>query len=329
MDILTSVLRLLAEPWVLLVLVASVMFAIGNYIDELLLVKYDQPVGTLVIISGLFGLVLMAVFAGIALTIGTQLMLPTPILLQAVGVGVLELLWVIPYLYATERRGAMIAGPLFQAVPVIALGFEAMYGVIPPLMQIGGAALIILGGVLLSIEREEAENGETSHSIDWITVGLMTLSAIIVALIYVLFKDAAEGETGYVAVGFWTGMGMLLTGIIIWLVWSPYRRDFNSFCRNANKKAFGIQFVNEIMDAGGAYLVHLANVIGPSVMLVTAFNATQPIAIGLIGALLGYFGIKHSGTGSKVSWLLIGAAIVLIALGTVLIAFGMPITVQK
>ncbi len=320
MDILQSTLGLLKEPWVLLVLAASVMFAVGNFMDEMLLVKYEQGVGTLVIISGLFGLVLMAIFAAISFFTGDNLVLPLPTMLQAIGVGVLEQLWIIPYLYAMERRGAVIAGPLFQGVPVIAFGLEAMFGIIPPLMQIGGALLIILGGILLSIEKEEDEDGKTSHSIDWITVGLMTISVTLIALIYVLFKDAADGETGYVAVGFWSGLGIFLTGVTIWLVYGPYRRSFNKFMRHADGKAVGIQLLNEVMDAGGAYMTHLANVIGPSVMVVTAFNASQPIAIGLIGALLGLFGVKHAATGGKTPWLLIGTAIALIAAGTVLVA---------
>jgi hypothetical protein len=319
-DILQSTLGLLREPWVILVLVASVMFAIGNFADELLLVKYEQSIGTLVIISGLFGLVLMVIFAVTALFTGSNIDLPQPTALQAIGVGVLEQLWIIPYLYATKRRGAMVAGPLFQGVPVIALGFEAMFGVIPPLVQIGGALLIVLGGILLSVEKEEDEDGNTSHSIDWITVGLMTISATLIALIYVLFKDAADGEAGYVAVGFWSGLGIFLTGAVIWLVYTPYRRSFNTFMRNADGKAIGIQLLNEVMDTGGAYLTHLANVIGPSVMLVTAFNASQPIAIALIGGLLALFGVKHAGAKGKTQWLLIFGAILFIAVGTVLVA---------
>ena len=321
MDILNSTLGLLREPWVILVLVASIMFAVGNFTDELLLVKYEQDVGTLVIISGLFGLVLMVIFAVTAFFTGSNLDLPQGTALQAIGVGVLEQLWVIPYLYATKRRGAMIAGPLFQGVPVIALGLEAFFGVIPPLVQVGGALLIVFGGILLSIEKEEDEEGKTSHTIDWITVGLMTVSVTLIALIYVLFKDAAEGDAaGYVAVGFWSGLGIFLTGFAIWLVWTPYRRSFNKFMRNADGKAIGIQLFNEVMDAGGAYLTHLANVIGPSVMIVTAFNASQPIAIALIGGLLALFGVKHAATGGKTQWLLIFGAIFFIAVGTVVVA---------
>ncbi|HEY0964733.1 MAG TPA: hypothetical protein VGE31_02975 [Candidatus Paceibacterota bacterium] len=320
MDAISAVLGLLSEPWVLLVLTASVMFAAGNFIDELLLTKYNQSIGTLVIISGLFGLVLMAGFGLFATITPAQLSLPIPVVFQAIGVGVLELLWVIPYLYATERRGAVIAGPLFQSVPVVALGIEAFYGVIPPQVQIAGALCIVLGGIILSIEKEGGEDGETTHHIDWVTLGLMSLSATLIALIYVLFKDAAGGEARYVAVGFWSGLGMLLTGTMIWLVVPSYRIEFNTFTRQANGKAVGIQFFNEILDAGGAYLTHLANVIGPSVMLVTAFNASQPIAIALIGALLCLFGIKHASSESKAPWVLIIAAVAFIATGTVIIA---------
>jgi hypothetical protein len=53
-------------------------------------------------------------------------------------------------------------------------------------------------------------------------------------------------------------------------------------------------------------------------MLVTAFNATQPIAIGLTGFLLGALGVQHI-THRKVSWVIIILAIVSIACGTVVI----------
>ncbi len=321
MDIIYTTLGLLTEPWVLLVLVASVMFAAGNHIDEELLKK--QKVGTLVIISGLFGLVLMAIFFSATFVTDATIALSKTDKLQAMGIGVLELAWVIPYLYATDRRGAVVAGPLFQGVPVIVFGFEAASGVIPPVMQIGGALLLVLGGILLSIEKEEDEDGETSHTFDWKTFGLMAGSVFIVALIYVWFKDVAEDETRYAAVGFWSGLGMFLSGAAIWLVFSPYRREFNKFVKNGDGKAFRLQFFNELLDAGGVYLVHLANVkaasLGITAGVVTSFTASQPIVIALLGALLVFFGYKQPDK-NKMPWFLTGAAILLIAAGTVMVA---------
>jgi len=320
-DIIYATLGLLTEPWVLLVLVASVMFAAGNHIDEELLKK--QKIGTLVIISGLFGSVLMAIFFAASFVTDYTITLSSADRLKAIGVGVLELLWVIPYLLATDRRGAVVAGPLFQGVPVIVFGLEAMGGIIPPVVQIGGALLVVLGGILLSIEKEEDEDGKTSHTFDWRTFGLMAVSVFIVALIYVWFKDVTEDETRYVAVGFWSGLGMLLAGAITWLVYSPYRRDFNAFAKNVDGKAFSLQFFNELMDAGGVYLVHLANLkaasLGVAAGVVTSFTASQPIAIALLGALLVFFGYKQPEE-NRMSWLLIGTAILLITAGTVLIA---------
>jgi hypothetical protein len=320
-DSSTDTLNLLSGWWWLIfVLVGSFMFAAGNFIDELLIDTYEQPIGVLVIISGLFGFVVMILFGGIALTSGVSLMVDANIILQSILVGMFELLWVIPYLYAMERRGAVVIGPMFQLIPVVAFGLEAMTGVIPPLLQIFGALILIAGGVLLSLEAEEDEEGEHSFTIDWITVGLMLLSVGLVAAIYVLFKDVGL-QVGYVTVGFWSGGGMLLMTVLIWIVWHPYRVQFRGFVQHADGRAVGIQLLNEVMDTGGAYLTHLANLIGPSVMVVTAFNAAQPLFILLIGAGLGATGWISKRTLSKKMWKIVSVGILLIAAGTVVVAF--------
>jgi hypothetical protein len=321
MDIYHSVFSLLTATWVLLVLLASVMFAFGNHIDEELL--KEQAVGTLVIISGLFGVVLMAIFYTTSIVTGGALTLSMWDTFQAILVGILELVWVVPYLYATKRRGALIAGPMFQGVPVLVFGLEALYGIIPPFVQLCGAALVVVGGIILSIEKGEDADGKTDHSIDWVTLGYMTASTFIVALIYVLFKDAANNEDGYLAVGFWSGLGMFLAGIVTWLIIPSYRRTFNAFAKEIDGKTLGLQLTNELMDAGGVYLVHLANVkaisLGVTGGIVTSFTASQPIAIALISALAVMLGFKQAEKGS-IPWLAIGIAILLIAGGTVLIA---------
>jgi EamA-like transporter family len=317
MDIFNPVLDLLSSGWLMVILAAGAMFAAGVFIDEKLL--QDQEIGTMVIISSLFGLVVMAVFAGISSYTGSSLLISQSDLVRSLLIGVGEIAWVIPYLYALKRRGAVVAGPMFQLIPVVGGIAEAiLFGIIPPSVHIVGALLIVGGGFVLSIEEEELEDGTISYVSDWKTVGYMALSATIAALIYVFFKDTAGGNSGYVAVGFWTGLGMVLTGIAIWLFWKPYRTDFNSFCRNADGKMVGLQLFNESMDAGGAYLTHLANIIGPSVLVVTAFNAVQPVFILIFAAALLFFGIKVWETEYK--WKIIAPSILTIAVGTYLIA---------
>jgi len=323
MEIVSSVFSLVSSPWVWLILIASLMYAAGNYIDELLFSKYEQEVGTMVLISTLFGGVVVAVFYTLAWYYDVSIILDQPVIFQALAVGVLEALWVIPYLYATERSGAIVAGPLFQAVPVFALAMEATLGVIPPMIQIIGAGIIVVGGILVAIESEDDEEGNVSHTVDWITIGMMSISAILVSLIYVLFRDAALA-TNFIGVGFWVGLGSLLTGITIYAVWKPYRENFNTFCKSADYKAVGIQFFNEMLDSGGVYLTNLATTLGPSVMIVTAFNATQPIFVGLIAGLLSFWGITSMSTSRTESgaWKIIALGILLIALGIIVISLG-------
>lgn len=323
MEILPSIVSLVSSPWVWLILVASVLYAAGNYLDELLLSKYEQEVGTLVLISTLFGTVIALVFFILAYWLDISIFLDQPIIIQALFVGVLEALWVIPYLYATERSGAIVAGPLFQAVPVFALGFESILGEIPPTMQIIGALIIVVGGILISIEKDEDEEGNVSNKINWLTILMMSISAVLVAMIYVLFRDASVA-TNFIAVGFWTGTGTFLTGLVIYSVWTPYREQFNTFCKGANYKAVGVQMFNEVLDAGGVYMTNLANTLGPSVMVVTAFNATQPIAVGIIGFLLSYFGVVSisSDTTKKSGWFLMSFGILIIAIGIIVLALG-------
>jgi len=322
-EIISSVLLLISSPWVWLILVASLMYAAGNYIDELLISKYEQEVGTMVLISTLFGGVVVAVFYALAWYYDVSILLDQPIIFQALAVGVLEALWVIPYLYATERSGAIVAGPLFQAVPIFALGMEAFLGVIPPMIQIIGACIIVAGGILVAIEQDDDEDGNVGHKINWITIGMMSISTILVSLIYVLFRDAAIA-TNFIGVGFWVGLGTLLTGIAIYIIYKPYREDFNTFCKHANYKAVAIQFFNEVLDASGVYMTNLATTLGPSVMIVTAFNATQPLFVGAIAGLLSFWGIASMSTQrtENGAWKIIALGILLIAVGIVVISLG-------
>jgi uncharacterized membrane protein len=317
MEILSSIVELISSGWFLAILLAGAMFAAGVFIDEKLL--NDVNVGVMVIISSLFGVLVMLVFASMAFITDSSLQLNPNVLKWALLIGVGEIVWVIPYLYALERRGAVVAGPLFQLIPVVGGIAEAiLFGIIPPFIHVIGALLIVIGGFVLSIEKEELEDCTSIYISDWRTVGLMTIAASIASLIYVFFKDTAGGSDGFIAVGFWTGLGMVLTGIFIWLIYEPYRTVFNEFCKSANIKIVGIQMLNETMDAGGAYLTHFAIIIGPSVLIVTAFNAAQPIFLLLFAAILLFLGVKIWDTDHQ--WKLIVPSILTIAAGTVLIA---------
>ena len=323
MDIIYSALRLLTEPWALLALVASFAFACENHIDEWLLnrlggnteeAEESDAVGTLVIISGLFGLVVAIVFGLVAYFApdkSVTILVGKGLATQATIIGMFEVTWLIPYLYAVNRAGALAAAPLFQSIPVIALilgiGFFAE---VPPMVHIIGAGVIISGGVLLNLTEVEGK-----WQIDKKTVGLMLLASTIITLISFLFKDNAL-EGNFVATAFWGGIGMFVSSVLIFTLYRPYRLQFLKFARKVDKQSIRIQLINETVDMVASLTQRLAIILGPSVMTVEALNAYQPVFILLIDWFLTKNGSKslHTGFAKKAT------AIVFIALGTILIA---------
>ena len=135
MDILNATINLLSSGWFITIIIAGAMFAAGIIIDEKLV--QEQEIGTLVIISALFGFLVMATLAGFAWHTGSSLALSQNQLLMSLLIGALEIVWVIPYLYALERRGAVVAGPMLQLIPVVGGLMEAtFFGIISPSYQV-------------------------------------------------------------------------------------------------------------------------------------------------------------------------------------------------
>lgn len=326
MDIVYSLWAFLTEPWALLALIASLAFACENYIDEWLLIrlgdktnneKDSEAVGTLVIISGLFGLVVACVFGLVAYVLPqTTIIIGADIGAQATFVGALEIAWIIPYMYAMNRVGTLKAAPLFQSVPVVALflGLFA-FAEIPPMIHIVGAGAIVGGGFLLSLSEIEGK-----WNIDKLTVGLMLLASTIIAGVSFLFKDAAL-EGNFVATVFWGGIGMSLASVLLLIVCRPYRRQFVRFCHSVDKRGILVQVLNETVDMVAVLTQHAAMILGPTIMTVSALNAYQPVFILLIGWLLAKNGSKlHANQLQGNEFLKKSTAIAFIAFGTVLIA---------
>ena len=148
----------------------------------------------------------------------------------------------------------------------------------------------------------------------------MLLASTIIVLVSFLFRDTAR-EANFVATAFWSGVGMFVGGILVFIIWRPYRREFLSYCRTLKKADIAIQATNEVIDIAAVALQRLALVLGPSVMTVEALNAYQPLFILIISAILAKRGNDHHQAmlqGNK--FYLKTAAILLIAVGTVLIA---------
>lgn len=320
---LSSVALFLLTPWVLLALVAAFGDAGVGYIDEWLLEKLskengkevDAP-GRLLLISGFFGFVISigALIASLMLGGEYSLNVPTSSMLLAMAAGVLEVTWMIFYFNGLERGGALNATPLFQSIPIFSLIFGlALFSEIPTATQIIAVLFFVIGAAMLNYTPE-------TKKLDWVTISLILTASAIISLGFFLFKDAAL--TGnFVASLFGNGLGMGLCSLLVWSIWPPYRHQFGTFVKSLRPRVLFMQLGNEGLYAVSTIASQLAIVLGPSVMVVSAFNAFHPIFTLMIGGVLAVLGSRdhqESFAGSQIYTKT--AAIILIAAGAAIIA---------
>lgn len=283
----------LALPWVLLALFAAFSDALVGFVDEWLLSSLDEgaeketldPPGKLILISGFFGIVTASLIALVALFQPEILNVSSKSLGLAVLAGCIEVLWLIPYFHAIHRSGALNATPLLQTVPIFAgiIGI-LLYGEQPGWIEIAGILLLIGGGLALNYVPQ-------TRRFDLKTVLLMLSASLIIALGLFVFKDAAISGTVPAAI-LGNGIGMFLVSLAIWFVYRPYRLQFNQFVSTLRFRTLAVQGSNEALYTMSAVAGQYAVVLGPSVMVVSAFNAFHPLFTLLIAGGLSLCGVQ-------------------------------------
>lgn len=293
----------MSTTWLFLLPFAHVTWAVGNFIDRYLLSRYKaqldsaSTVGTLVLISSFFALVVGTFIYLLAHGLAHEgvidadpLDLSGKEVLLAMGVGVLEILWLIPYLYALDEADETQVCPLFQLVPVFGfiLGLT-FFDEVPSSMELLAGCIILGGSLVLNMELRKKGTEEGRGGVNVRVVALMALASFIIALAAFLFKGTAL-EENYWGTAFWMSVGSFATGVVLWVVVPAYRRDFNAFV--SRRDAFGItvNFVNEVADNVAILAFYGAVVLGPSTALVQASIAYQPLFVLLIGLLAARFG---------------------------------------
>jgi drug/metabolite transporter (DMT)-like permease len=142
--------------WLLIALLAPVLFSVTNHIDKYLIGKYFRGhggAGALIIFSSLVG-VIVAPFI-LIIEQGVLNISFLQVLLLFV-VAALTMLAILLYFYALQRDETSVVVPLFQLIPVFA--FVLAYFVLGEILtfsQLGGASLVILGSVVISLTMEE------------------------------------------------------------------------------------------------------------------------------------------------------------------------------
>ncbi|MBP9759882.1 MAG: EamA family transporter [Candidatus Pacebacteria bacterium] len=322
----------MSTTWLFFLLFAQVTWAVGNYIDHYLLSRYKEhvdsasTVGTLVLISSFFMLLVgTGIYALAHGLVQWGVIAPDPLNMKtgeiflAMGVGVLEVLWLIPYLYALDEADETQVCPLFQLVPVFGffLGIT-FFNEVPSISQILAGCVILTGSVVLNLNvgrKKESVNDGLNMRV----IGLMAVASFIIAIVAFLFKNTAL-EANYWGAAFWMSMGSFLTGVVIWIIVPSYRRDFHAFLGRRDMFGIAVNFVNEIADSVAILAFYGAVLFGPSTALVQSSIAYQPLFVLLIGLVAARFGSEfHAERLRGVGLLTRVVGIFCIVLGSVLL----------
>ncbi len=318
--------------WIILVLAAQLAWAFENFIDKYLLEECreegdgndDSAIGKLFLVSCFFNVVVALVIFGWGHFFGNgeSFNLSGINLAIALGVGVLEMIWLIPYLHALNRSDEISAPPIFQSVPVFGflLGFF-IFSEIPTTIHIVAGSLILFGSILLNLElarEKREEEGIAAAKVDWITILYMLSASIIVAIAAFLFKiPAVEGT--YLATTFWMSIGSLLTGVVVWLCVPKYRREFGEFLRGSSTKVKVVNILNEASDGVATLAFYGAILLGPATALVQSTVAYQPLILLGIGVVAARYGSARHQHLSGSSLIRRGIGILIIVAGSLLI----------
>ncbi len=265
--------------WILLATLAPFLWSVSNIIDEYLISHYYKKrkliqssslVGSLVLFSSLFGIVvcsLVAVFNSAVFDIDTE---SIKFLILS---GVLTVGWIISYLIAIEDAGASAVAPWFQTIPIFGFIFGYIFlGEIPLRLEIIGSVVVIIGAIIVSIDRSGRGVGIKARA-----VFLMILASLLVALSGSVFKSATIHNDFWTST-FWEYFGITLTGCFIFMFHGDYRREFVAKLRASGVQIIGANLINESVSSVGNIINNFALVLAP-VALVYSVNAVQPLIV--------------------------------------------------
>jgi drug/metabolite transporter (DMT)-like permease len=267
--------------WLLFAFSGPILWAASTHVDKYLVEKYFRhaSIAVLLVFTALIGLVMLpfiAFFDHAALSPGWK---------DAGAVvcsGLLYMNGMYFYLKALQEEEASVVAPFFQAAPlfgyVLGLVFlgEHLTG-----KQLGGGALIVLGGALISIRL-----GSGKRRFRGRLLTLMLAAALALAVSSVIFKAVAE-DSAFWTTAFWSYVGEALFGIGL-LALPQMRQEFTGLFRRHPGAVLGINAANELINLGGNLGARYALLLAP-LSLVQAVSGTTTLFVFGFGVLLTLF----------------------------------------
>ncbi len=271
--------------WITLTLSAVLLWSFVNIADNYLVErnkKFGHPIGALVIFSSMFGFVgALAIY----FFAKGSFMLP----LQEIGVlllaGLCNVSWIIFYLKALPDEDVSSVVPWFLTAPFFgyALGYILLGEQLSSQQLIGGA-IILIGGLLLSLKRNDAS---ARYTFRWNLIRNMTIASFLIALWSVLFKFVGR-ESGFWVSSFWEHVGLGIGGLFIIFFVPVYRKGFSEIMKSDGRQVLGISLFSETATIIGNLFANYAVLLVP-VSAVLLLEVVQPAIVFILGIVFTIF----------------------------------------
>lgn len=265
--------------WIFYALVGPILWALVNFSDKFLLDKFfkrEGGIGSLMLFSTFFAIITLPVLYFFDRTIFD---IPTQHIWIMIASGCAGAFAIYVYLLCLFDEETSIVAPFFQLIPVFGFIFGyVLLGELLSKMHTLASLLIIIGALILTVER---------GTIKWKLILLMSLSSVIFALQRTVFKLMAL-DSNFITVSFWENVGLLVFGILIFLLIKKARQDFIKTVTTSSGTILGINLVSEAATVIGNLSFAFAITLAP-VALVLSIEGTQPLFIFILGILFTMF----------------------------------------
>jgi drug/metabolite transporter (DMT)-like permease len=268
--------------WVIIALVAPLLWSLLNHADKYLIGKYAHDTGIvgLMIFSSLFALLALPVIYGIdhtVIAVGSQELAPL------LTTGLLIAFGILLYLYALKREDASHVVPFWFLIPI----FGYIFGISfldehLATLKIIGSIITIAGAFILSLEFE----GKVS--IKKIPALLMIGSGILIALSDVMFKGLTAEHSFWTTV-FWNQAGFALFGIICFFFIPRYRREFIQVCSMRSTELVILNISTELVTIIANIVSYYSMTLAPVAVVLLLSYTFQPLFVFFEGLLLTRF----------------------------------------
>ncbi|TAK59322.1 hypothetical protein EPO14_00095 [Patescibacteria group bacterium] len=267
--------------WFFIALLGPLCWSIVHHLDKFLLnkLKKNHGIGSVMIFSCLFPVVLLPIFALIrpdvlSLSVGTIFALTIT--------GVVGALAALFYFHALEDEEASVIVSMYQLLPIFGyiLGFLVL-GEEVGITKTIGSLVIIMGATILSFDFFEEARPKFKTKMVLFMIG----ASFFYALGDVIFKQTTLETSGYVPSIFWSFVGFVIFGILLFILVPKYRKDFLLGLKTRGRTLLGVNIANEVLQSTATMATFYAILLAP-IALVLTLDAYQPAFVFIIGILL-------------------------------------------